>query len=107
MYFDHEEQTENKFYKMDERISFSNGGRILIAADCKATSKTWYDVLTNSTGRKLEEYITSKQLHIIKEISKRSTFPNSRGSSNIDFTITNDKLILDKNGWEIITQESL
>jgi hypothetical protein len=107
MYFDHEEQTENKFYKLDEIISFSNEGRILIAANCNATSKTWYDVLTKSRGRKLEEYITSKQLHIINEISERSTFPNSRGSSNIDLTITNDEVILDSIGWEISTQESL
>jgi len=41
-------------------MSFSNGGRILIAADCNATSNTWYDVLTNSRGRKLEQYITRK-----------------------------------------------
>ena len=107
MYFDHEEQIENKFHKMDEIMSFINGGRILIAADCNARSKTWYDVLTNSRGRKLEEYIASKQLHIINEISERSTFHNSRGSSNIDLTITNDKLISDVIGWEISTKESL
>jgi hypothetical protein len=44
MYFDDEEQTENKFHKMDEIMSFINEGRILIAADCNARSKTWYDV---------------------------------------------------------------
>jgi len=45
---------------MDEIMSFINGARILIAADCNARSKTWYDVLTNSRGKKLEEYIASK-----------------------------------------------
>jgi UDP-N-acetylglucosamine transferase subunit ALG13 len=78
MYFDHEEQIENIFHKMDEIMSFINGGSILIAADCYARSKTWYDLFTNSRGRKLEEYIASKQLHIINEISERSTFHNSR-----------------------------
>jgi len=107
MYLDHEEQIENKFHKMDEIISFISGGRILIAADCNAGSKTWYDVLTNSRGRKLEEYIASKQLHIINVKSERSTFHNSKGSSNIDLTITNDKLISDVIGWEIGTEESL
>jgi len=85
MYFDHEEQIENRFHKMDEIMSFINEGRILIAADCKRW-KTWYDVLTNSRGKKLEEYIASKQLHIINEISERSTFHNSRGSCNIDLS---------------------
>jgi len=107
MYFDHEEQIENKFHKMDEIINFINGGKILIAADCNARSKTWYDVLTNSGGRKLEEYIASKQLHITNEISERSTFHNSKGSSNTDLTITNDKLISDVIGWEISTEESI
>jgi hypothetical protein len=107
MYFDHEEQIENKFHKMDEIMSFINEGRILIAADCNAGSKTWYDVLTNSRGRKLEEYIASKQLHIINEKSERSTFHNSRGSSNIGLTISNDKLISDVMGWETGTEESL
>jgi hypothetical protein len=92
---------------MDEIMSFINRGRIFIAADCNARSKTWYDVLTNSRGRKLEEYIASKQLHIINEISERSTFHNSWGSSNIDLTITNGKLISDVIGWEISSEESL
>jgi len=107
IYFDHEEQIENKFHKIDEIMSFINGGRILIAADCNARSKTWYDVLTNSRGKKLEEYIASKQLHIINEIIERSTFLNSRGSSDIDLTVTNDKQISDVIGWEISTEESL
>jgi len=34
-------------------------------------------------------------------------FHNSMGSSNIDLTITNDKLILDIIEWEISTEESL
>lgn len=47
MYFDYEEQIENKFNKMDEIMRFINGGRIIIAADSNARSKTWYDVKTN------------------------------------------------------------
>ena len=107
MYFNYEEQIENKSNKLDEIMRFINGGRILIDADSNARSKTWYDVITNSRGRKLEEYLASKQLHIIKEESERSTFHNSRGSSNIDLNITNNNLLSDVNEWEISSEESL
>ena len=107
MYFDYEEQIENKFNKLDEIMRFINGGGMLIAADSNSRSKTWHDVITNSRGRKLEEYLASKQLHIINEESERTTFHNSRGSSNIDLTITNNNLLSDVNGWEISSEESL
>jgi hypothetical protein len=121
IYFDYEEQIENKFHKMDEIMRFINGGRILIAADSNARSKTWHDVITNCRGRKLEEYLASKHLylaskqlylaskhlHLINEESERSTFHNSRGSSNIDLTISNNNLLSDVSGWEVSSEESL
>jgi hypothetical protein len=106
MYFDYKEQIENKFHKMDEIMRFINGGRILIAADSNARSKTWYDVI-NSRGRKLEEYLASKHLHLINKESEISTFHNSRGSSNTDLTITNNNLLSDVSGREVSSEESL
>ena len=61
-------------------MRFVKGGRILIAVDSNARLKTWHDVKTNSRGRKMEEYLASKQLHIIDEESDSFTFHNSRGS---------------------------
>ena len=80
MYFDSEDQIEKYFTKMDGLMRFVKGGRIVIAVDSNARSKTWHDVKTNSRGRKLEEYLTSKQLHIMNEESDRFTFHNTRGS---------------------------
>jgi hypothetical protein len=102
MYFDIEDQIENNFKKMDEILRFASGGRILIAADSNSRSKTWHDVKTNSRGRKMEEYLASKQLHIINEESDWFTFNNTRGSSNIDLTITNNNLTAAVSGWEIM-----
>jgi hypothetical protein len=107
MYFDIEDQIENNFNKADELIQLVKDGRILIATDSNSRSKTWHDVKTNYRGRKLEEYLASKQLHIINEESDRCTFNNSRGSSNVDLTIANNSLIADVNEWEISTEESL
>jgi len=107
MYFDIEDQIENNFTKMDGLMRFVKGGRILIAVDSNARSKTWHDVKTNSRGRKMEEYLASKQLHIINEESVRFTFRNSRGSSKIDVTVTNNNLIAAVNEWEITAVQSL
>jgi hypothetical protein len=62
--------------------------------------------IKNLRGKKLEDYLTSKQLHIINEESERSTFHNSTGSSNIDLTITNNNLIAAVNGCEISAEKS-
>lgn len=81
-YFDLEDQTENNFTKMDELLQFVKDGRILIDADSHSRSKMWHNVKTTSRGRKLEEYLASKQLHIINEKSDGFTFHKSRGLSN-------------------------
>jgi len=107
MYFDLEDQIENNFTKMDELMRFVKGGRILRAVDSNSQSKMWHNLKTNSRGRKLEEYLASKHLHILNEESDRSTFLNSRGSSNIDLTITNNNLIAAVNEREISEEESL
>jgi len=87
-------------------MRFVKGGRILIVADSNSQSKTWHNLKTNSRGTKLEEYPASKHLHILNEESDRSTFLNSRGSSNIDLTITNNNLTAAVNEWEIRKEES-
>jgi hypothetical protein len=107
MYFDLEDPIENNLTKMDGLMEFVKNGRILIATDSNARSKTWHDVKTNSRGRKMEEYLTSKQLHIINEESNRFTFQTSRGSSNIDLRVTNNNLIASVSEWEISPEESL
>ena len=107
MNFDITDQIENNFSKMDEILKFSKGEKILIAADTNSRSKTWHDVITNPRGRKLEEYLASNQLHILNEESESHTFQNSRCSSNIDLSITNNKLLSSVHEWEISSEESL
>ena len=67
---------------------------------------TWYDVTTNHRGKLLEEFLASNQLHTINEESTRTTFQSSRGTSNIDITITNNQMIADINNWQILEEES-
>ena len=106
MYLDIEEQTENSFTKIDEIIQFAKRTRILIATDSNSLSKTWHDKIQNTRGKKLEEYLASRPLHIIYKESENFTFQKSRGSSNIDITITNNNLIADVQDWESSEEES-
>jgi len=106
IYIDIEEQIENSFIKIDEILQFAKVARILKATDSNARSKTWHDKITNTRGKILKEYLASRHLHIINEQSEKFTFHNNRSSSNIDFTITNNKLIADVQEWEIGEKES-
>ena len=107
MYFNIEEQIDNNFQKMDEILRIASGGKILIAVDSNARSKTWHDIKTNTRGRKMEEYLVSNQLYVTNEESERFTFNNNRGISNIDLTIANNNLIEAIIEWEISDMESL
>jgi len=105
MYFDLKEQIEINFNKMDELMRCAKDGRILIAVDSNSRSKMWHDNKTNSRGRKLEEFLASRHLHIINKENERPTFFNNRGSSNIDLTIANNNLIADINEWRVSNEE--
>jgi hypothetical protein len=74
--------------------------------DRNSRSKTWHDKLTNGRGKKLEEFLISKQLFIINEESEMNTFQSSRGFSNIDLTISNNKLMKEVQEWKIGEEES-
>jgi hypothetical protein len=54
----------------------------------------------------LEEFSASNQLHIINEVSTKTTFQSSRGSSNINLTIVNNQTLAAIKGREISEEES-
>ena len=43
MYFDIDDQIKNNLNEMDKLIRFAKEGRILMAVDSNARSKTWHD----------------------------------------------------------------
>ena len=107
MYIDIDLQIENSFTNIDEILQFAKGARILIATVSNARSKTWNDKITNSRGKKLEEYLASRHLHIINEESEMFTFHNSRRSGNIDLTITNNNLIADYVNGKLVKKRAV
>jgi len=106
MYFDINRQIDIDLLKLDAIIQHANDAGLLIAMDSNSRSTLWHDLLTNRRGRTLEEYLMSKQMHIMNEESHLTTFRSSRGTSRIDLTIINNQLLSAVCEWEISEQDS-
>ena len=92
--------------KIEATIAHAEGTGFIIAMDSNSRFISWHDILTNMRGKMLEEFLMSKQLHIINEESCLTTFRSSRGSSNIDITVINNQALDTAREWEIRDQES-
>jgi len=106
MYFDINRPIDIDLQKIQTILTHAKGVGIIFAIDSNARSTSWHDVLTNNRGKKLEEFIINKQLHIANEESSRYTFQRERGASNIDLTIMNNQAIDYVIDWKIHDQES-
>jgi hypothetical protein len=101
VHFDRENPIERDVTKIEAIMYHANGTGVLIATDSNARSASWHDTLTNTRGRILEEFITSKQLYIMNEEWSNSTFRNHMGTSNIDLTLISPQLIRSVSGWQL------
>jgi len=106
MYFDINRQIEDDLNKIDAIVQQAKGAGVLLAIDSNSRSKMWHDNQTNARGKTLEEFLTSKRLHILNEESTLTTYLSSRGSSNIDLTVVSNKLLRAVENWEVSDQES-
>jgi hypothetical protein len=104
MYFDVNREIESDLLKIEAMLLHAKGAGVLIAVDSNSRSVSWHDTLTNKRGRFLEEFLMSKQIHILKEKSEYATFRSRRGASNIDITAISNQLTLVE--WKISKQES-
>jgi hypothetical protein len=106
IYMDYNDPIENNMKTIEKIVKFTKGVKLLIATDSNSRSTTWHDVLTNSRGKVLEEFLASNQLHIINEDRTKTTFQSGRGSSNIDLTIVNNQMLAAIKDWEISEEKS-
>lgn len=107
MYFDREKPIEHDFVKMESALQYAKGIALLFSTDSNARSTLWYDKLTNTRGRILEEFLISKRLYIMNKDSNITTFSNSLGTSNINMTIISTQLLNKVSGWTSSEQESI
>jgi endonuclease/exonuclease/phosphatase family metal-dependent hydrolase len=106
MHLDINEDIDKKTAKIDKILRFSKGIGILIAMDRNCKSTKWHDNCTNPRVKTLDEYLTSRNLHIMNKESEQTTFQSRRGRSNIDLTIVNNQLLKKFNDWKISEDES-
>ena len=69
-------------------------------------STGWHDSQTNSRGKMPEESLISRDLYIMNEESELTTFQSRKGSSNIDLTVVNNRLLKILYGWVISADNS-
>jgi len=106
IYLDYRDPIENSIKTIEEIVKFTKDEKLIIAMESNSRSTTWHNVLTNFRGKVLEEFFASNQLHIINEDSNKTTFQNTRGSSNIDLTIVNNQMLAFIEDWAISEEES-
>ena len=100
MYWDRQKPIEQDLTKVDKILKHGIREEV-IAMHSKARSTTWHDTTTNNRGKQLEEYIISKQLHIMNEPSTKTTFENRIGKSKIDLTLATSNLLRKITDWSI------
>jgi 2',3'-cyclic-nucleotide 2'-phosphodiesterase (5'-nucleotidase family) len=52
IYLDYNDPIENKIQTIEKIVKFTKGTKLIIAIDSNFRSTTWYDVLTNSRGKR-------------------------------------------------------
>jgi hypothetical protein len=87
--------------KIEAITQHAKGAGVLIAMDSNSRSTSWHDTQTDTRGRILEEFLTSKQLYIMNEECDYTTFWSRRGTSSIDLTVISDQLLRTVVEWEI------
>jgi hypothetical protein len=105
MYFDRQKALEHDLTKVDVILLHAKRVGGIIAMDSNAWSTTWHDT-TSNRGKHLEEYIISKHLHIMNELSANSNFESRTGKSNIDLTLVTSNVLRRIPDWKISDEES-
>ena len=85
---------------------FTKGEGLILAIDSNARSRLWYDKYTNARGRTLEDYIITRDLHILNKETGIPSFETNRGHSWIDLTLCNSKLTQNIRTWTCGEEES-
>jgi hypothetical protein len=70
MYFDRQKPIEQDLTKVNTISQHAKREGEIIAMASNARSTSWHDT-TNNRGKRLEDYIISKQLHIMNEPSTK------------------------------------
>jgi hypothetical protein len=92
MYFDSCRDVEEDIRQLEKVMDYTKGNSLIVAVDSNARSKMWHDTITNQRGKTLEGFLICNDLCILNEATQ-TPFQSNRGSSCIDLTIANNRLV--------------
>ena len=87
-------------------MDYTKENGLIMAVDSNARSKMLHDTITNQHGKILEEFLICNDLYVLNEATETPTFQSNRGSSRIDLTITNSRLVCYVSDWIYGEEES-
>jgi len=99
-------ETEEDIGQLEKVMDYTRGNGLIIAADSNARSKMWHDTITNQRGKILEEFLICNDLYVMNEATETPTFQSNRGSSCIELTIANSRLVRYLSDWTCGEEES-
>ena len=102
----HRQRHSRRHIYNTEHITVYTREGLILSLDSNARSKLWFDKYTNARGRTMEEYIITRDLHIVNTDTSISSFETNRGRSWIDLTLCNSKLIQNIRRWACGEEES-
>ena len=105
MYFERQKPIQKDLTKVDTIPQHAKRDGIIIAMDSYARPTTSHDTKTNNRGKHLEDYIISKQLHIMKEPSTKITYESRTDKTNIDLTLVTNNLVRRITDWKTSDEE--
>jgi hypothetical protein len=106
MYFDRHKHLEHDLTKVDAILQHAKRVGAIIAMDSNVRLTSWHDTTMSKRGKRLEEYIISKQLHIMNEPSANTTFESRTGKRNVDLTLVTSNILRRISDWKISDEES-
>ena len=106
MYCDSHRDIEEAIRQLEKVMAYTKGNGLLTAMDSNARSKVWHDTITYPCGKILEEFLICNDLYVLNEATATPTFQSKRGSSHIDLTITNSRLVRYVSDWICGQEES-
>jgi len=106
MYFDIHRDMEEDIRQLEKVMDYTKGNGLIIAADSNARSRMWHDTITNQRGKILEQFLICNGLYVMNEATETPTFQSNRGSSCIDLTIANSRLVRYVSDWTCGEEES-
>jgi len=99
MYFNSRRDIDEDIRQLEKVMDYTKGNGLIIAVYSNARSKMWHDTITNQRGKTLEELLICNDLYVLNEATETPMLQSNGGSSRIDLTIANSRLVRYVSDW--------